>query len=116
MLRSLGWLPPGCRSCFLGTARFYRKKNLPFASVLNVYQNEKRGMNPPENAVAFGAPGIEPPWTWSEKEDVGIAITPVAAFSSRSVTASLMRFTIQAATQRAVPVTVRMMSSIQPFE
>jgi hypothetical protein len=54
-------------------------------------------MNPPENAVAFGAPGIEPRWTWSEKEDIAIAITPVAAFGSRSVTASSMRFTIQAA-------------------
>src|ERR1051326_2205629 len=25
-------------------------------------------MNPPENPVAFGAPGIEPPWTSSAKE------------------------------------------------
>ena len=30
-------------------------------------------MNPPENAVAFGAPGIEPRWTSSAKEGVGTA-------------------------------------------
>src|SRR5256886_482679 len=30
-------------------------------------------MNPPENASAFGAPGIEPRWTSSEKEGVGTA-------------------------------------------
>jgi glucoamylase len=30
-------------------------------------------MNPAENAVAFGAPGIEPRWTSSAKEGVGTA-------------------------------------------
>jgi glucoamylase len=30
-------------------------------------------MNPPENSVAFGAPGIEPRWTSSAKEGVGTA-------------------------------------------
>src|SRR2546429_3378779 len=30
-------------------------------------------MNPPENALAFGAPGIEPRWTSSAKEGVGTA-------------------------------------------
>jgi len=30
-------------------------------------------MNPPENPVAFGAPGIEPRWTSSAKEGVGTA-------------------------------------------
>ena len=30
-------------------------------------------MNPPENSVAFGAPGIEPRWTSSDKEGVGTA-------------------------------------------
>ena len=30
-------------------------------------------MNPPENPVAFGAPGIEPHWTSSAKEGVGTA-------------------------------------------
>jgi len=30
-------------------------------------------MNPPENTVAFGAPGIEPRWTSSAKEGVGTA-------------------------------------------
>src|SRR2546430_6996654 len=30
-------------------------------------------MNPPENGVAFGAPGIEPRWTSSAKEGVGTA-------------------------------------------
>jgi glucoamylase len=30
-------------------------------------------MNPPENAVAFGAPGIEPRWTSSAKEGLGTA-------------------------------------------
>jgi len=30
-------------------------------------------MNPPDNAVAFGAPGIEPRWTSSAKEGVGTA-------------------------------------------
>ena len=30
-------------------------------------------MNPPEDAVAFGAPGIEPRWTSSAKEGVGTA-------------------------------------------
>jgi glucoamylase len=30
-------------------------------------------MNPPENSIAFGAPGIEPRWTSSAKEGVGTA-------------------------------------------
>ena len=30
-------------------------------------------MNPPENSVAFGAPGIEPRWTSSTREGVGVA-------------------------------------------
>src|SRR5256886_17546021 len=30
-------------------------------------------MNPSENSVAFGAPGIEPRWTSSAKEGVGTA-------------------------------------------
>src|SRR5438094_8331610 len=30
-------------------------------------------MNPPENSIAFGAPGIEPRWTSSTKEGVGTA-------------------------------------------
>src|SRR5437867_4714177 len=35
-------------------------------------RNERR-MNPTENSVAFGAPGIEPRWTSSAKEGVGTA-------------------------------------------
>ena len=30
-------------------------------------------MNPPDNSIAFGAPGIEPRWTSSAKEGVGTA-------------------------------------------
>src|SRR5947207_4753006 len=30
-------------------------------------------MDPPENSIAFGAPGIEPRWTSSAKEGVGTA-------------------------------------------
>jgi hypothetical protein len=30
-------------------------------------------MNPPENSVAFGAPGIEPRWTSSAKHGLGTA-------------------------------------------
>jgi len=44
--------------------------------------------DPLENSIAFGAPGIEPRWTSSAKKAWGHPITPVAAFGSRSVTAS----------------------------
>src|SRR3569832_1805318 len=30
-------------------------------------------MDPPENSIAFGAPGIEPRWTRSAKEGIGTA-------------------------------------------
>src|SRR5260370_22677786 len=35
--------------------------------------SDESKMNPPENSVAFGAPGIEPRWTSSAKEGVGTA-------------------------------------------
>ena len=53
---------------------FYLKRTLSHSWHCKISRTPLRlQMNPPENSVAFGAPGIEPRWTSSAKEGVGTA-------------------------------------------
>jgi len=71
-------------------------------------------MNPPENSVAFGAPGIEPRWTSSAKEGVGTAYHTGAGSGSRLATASSTRFTIHASISRHARLSV-LITDAKPF-
>src|SRR5213076_245311 len=67
----------GCPHAFFGArspARLDSRRAKCDSMLRRIHGKAQRSpMNPPENSIAFGAPGIEPRWTSSTKEGVGTA-------------------------------------------